>query len=127
MFAALWHGHLHAIVRAATLSQPRPRASAIDPAGTTTATILTRAIFSEGCKSVAAGMNPMDLRRGINLAVDAVLADLKARTKMISTKEEITQVRTARRIRVIAISCRARTARPCLPACSRTAARGWLM
>jgi hypothetical protein len=40
--------------------------------GTTTATVLTRAIFSEGCKSVAAGMNPMDLRRGINLAVDAV-------------------------------------------------------
>lgn len=62
--------------------------------GTTTATILTRAIFSEGCKSVAAGMNPMDLRRGINLAVDAVLTDLKARTKMISTKEEITQVRS---------------------------------
>ena len=47
--------------------------------GTTTATVLTRAIFAEGCKSVAAGMNPMDLRRGINLAVDAVLADLKVR------------------------------------------------
>ena len=45
--------------------------------GTTTATVLTRAIFAEGCKSVAAGMNPMDLRRGINLAVDAVLKDLK--------------------------------------------------
>ena len=39
--------------------------------------MLTRAIFSEGCKSVAAGMNPMDLRRGINLAVEHVLADLK--------------------------------------------------
>ncbi|EOD10125.1 heat shock protein 60, partial [Emiliania huxleyi CCMP1516] len=50
--------------------------------GTTTAT------------AVAAGMNPMDLRRGINLAVDAVLADLKARTKMISTKEEIKNVAT---------------------------------
>mmetsp|Transcript_29223 Transcript_29223/g.92476 ORF Transcript_29223/g.92476 Transcript_29223/m.92476 type:complete len:568 (+) Transcript_29223:49-1752(+) len=62
--------------------------------GTTTATVLTRAIFSEGCKAVAAGMNPMDLRRGINLAVDAVLADLKARTKMISTKEEIKNVAT---------------------------------
>lgn len=57
--------------------------------------MLTRAIFAEGCKSVAAGMNPMDLRRGINLAVEVVLADLKARTKMISTKEEITQVRNA--------------------------------
>jgi len=62
--------------------------------GTTTATVLTRAIFSEGCKSVAAGMNPMDLRRGINLAVDYVLSDLKARTKMISSKEEIKNVAT---------------------------------
>merc|ERR1719253_1223777 len=62
--------------------------------GTTTATVLTRAIFAEGCKSVAAGMNPMDLRRGINLAVEACLTDLKARTKMISTKEEIKNVAT---------------------------------
>lgn len=61
-------------------------------AGTTTATVLTRAILSEGCKSVAAGMNPMDLRRGINLAVDHVLQDLKSRAKMISTTEEIAQV-----------------------------------
>ena len=45
--------------------------------GTTTSTVLCRAIFAEGCKAVAAGMNPMDLRRGINLAVDTVLADLK--------------------------------------------------
>lgn len=49
--------------------------------GTTTATVLTRAIFSEGCKSVAAGMNPMDLRRGINLAVDYVVSDLKVRAR----------------------------------------------
>merc|ERR1719408_1196808 len=62
--------------------------------GTTTATVLTRAIYAEGCKSVAAGMNPMDLRRGINLAVETVLKDLKARTKMISTKEEIKNVAT---------------------------------
>lgn len=41
---------------------------------------MARAILREGCKSVAAGMNPMDLRRGINLAVDAVVADLKARS-----------------------------------------------
>lgn len=54
--------------------------------------MLTRAILSEGCKSVAAGMNPMDLRRGINLAVEHVLADLKKRAKMISTTEEIAQV-----------------------------------
>ena len=62
--------------------------------GTTTATILARAIFKEGCKSVAAGMNPMDLRRGINLAVEACVADLKSRTKMISSKEEICNVAT---------------------------------
>ncbi len=56
--------------------------------------MLCRAIFAEGCKSVAAGMNPMDLRRGINLAVDAVLTDLKSRTVMISSKEEIKNVAT---------------------------------
>ena len=56
--------------------------------------MLTRAIFSEGCKSVAAGMNPMDLRRGITLAVDAVVAELKKMGKNISTTEEIAQVAT---------------------------------
>ena len=55
--------------------------------------MLTRAIFSEGCKSVAAGMNPMDLRRGINMAVERVVEELKGRAKMISTTEEIAQVR----------------------------------
>lgn len=62
--------------------------------GTTTATVLARAIFREGCKSVAAGMNPMDLRRGINLAVDAVVSDLKKRSKQIKTKESIAHVAT---------------------------------
>ena len=62
--------------------------------GTTTATVLTRAIFSEGCKSVAAGMNPMDLRRGIQAAVDKVVAELKSKAKLISTTEEIAQVGT---------------------------------
>eukprot|EP01112_Ceratiomyxa_fruticulosa_P005658 TRINITY_DN1640_c0_g1_i1.p1 TRINITY_DN1640_c0_g1~~TRINITY_DN1640_c0_g1_i1.p1 ORF type:complete len:572 (-),score=161.08 TRINITY_DN1640_c0_g1_i1:168-1883(-) len=62
--------------------------------GTTTATVLTRAIFSEGCKAVAAGMNPMDLRRGINVAVDAVVKELRTRSKMISSLEETTQVAT---------------------------------
>ena len=61
-------------------------------AGTTCATILTRAIFTEGCKSVAAGMNAMDLRRGINMGVDAVVTNLKSRARMISTSEEIAQV-----------------------------------
>jgi len=62
--------------------------------GTTTATVLARAIFSEGCKSVAAGMNPMDLRRGINAAVEKVVDELKKNRKMISTTEEIAQVGT---------------------------------
>uniref|UniRef100_A0A7N0UUP6 Heat shock protein 60 n=1 Tax=Kalanchoe fedtschenkoi TaxID=63787 RepID=A0A7N0UUP6_KALFE len=62
--------------------------------GTTCATVLTRAIFTEGCKSVAAGMNAMDLRRGISMAVDAVVTSLKSRAKMISTSEEIAQVGT---------------------------------
>ncbi|KAH7517492.1 hypothetical protein FEM48_Zijuj09G0070600 [Ziziphus jujuba var. spinosa] len=62
--------------------------------GTTCATILTRAIFTEGCKSVAAGINAMDLRRGITMAVDAVVTNLKSRTRMISTSEEIAQVGT---------------------------------
>jgi len=62
--------------------------------GTTTATVLTRAIFSEGCKAVAAGMNPMDLKRGIDLAVAAVVEELKAKAKMISTTEQIAQVGT---------------------------------
>lgn len=54
--------------------------------------MLTRAILAEGVKAVAAGMNPMDLRRGINIAVDSVVATLKTRTKRISTTEEISQV-----------------------------------
>ncbi|WCJ39525.1 Chaperonin GroEL [Euphorbia peplus] len=62
--------------------------------GTTCATVLTQAILSEGCKSVAAGVNVMDLRAGINLAVGAVVSDLKKRALMISTPEEITQVAT---------------------------------
>jgi len=62
--------------------------------GTTTATVLARAILSEGCKSVAAGMNAMDLRRGITQAVDHVVDELKGRAKMISTTEEIAQVGT---------------------------------
>ncbi|XP_047178523.1 chaperonin CPN60-2, mitochondrial-like [Vigna umbellata] len=62
--------------------------------GTTCATVLTRAIFTEGCKSVAAGMNAMDLRRGISMAVDTVVTNLKSRARMISTSEEIAQVGT---------------------------------
>ena len=61
--------------------------------------MLTRAIFSEGCKSVAAGMNPMDLRRGINAAVETVVGNLKSRATMISTTSEIAQVGTMLRAR----------------------------
>jgi chaperonin GroEL len=62
--------------------------------GTTTATILAQAIVREGCKSVAAGMNPMDLKRGIDLAVTAVVEDLKARSKKVKSEDEIGQVGT---------------------------------
>ncbi|KAI9182812.1 hypothetical protein LWI28_029114 [Acer negundo] len=62
--------------------------------GTTCATVLARAIFTEGCKSVAAGVNAMDLRRGITMAVNAVVSNLKSRARMISTSEEIAQVGT---------------------------------
>jgi chaperonin GroEL len=62
--------------------------------GTTTATVLAQAIVREGAKAVAAGMNPMDLRRGIDAAVEAVVADIKRRTKKVKTNDEIAQVGT---------------------------------
>jgi chaperonin GroEL len=62
--------------------------------GTTTATVLAQAIVREGVKAVAAGMNPMDLKRGVDLAVEAVVADLKSRSKKVSTDAEITQIGT---------------------------------
>lgn len=62
--------------------------------GTTTATVLAQAIIREGAKSVAAGMNPMDLKRGIDMAVAAVVEDLKKRSKIVSTSEEIAQIGT---------------------------------
>ena len=62
--------------------------------GTTTATVLAEAIIREGCKAVAAGMNPMDLKRGIDMAVEAVVEDVKSRSKDIKTSEEIAQVGT---------------------------------
>jgi len=62
--------------------------------GTTTATVLAHAIVKEGVKAVAAGMNPMDLKRGIDMAVQAVVEDVKKRSKSVSTNEEIAQVGT---------------------------------
>jgi chaperonin GroEL len=62
--------------------------------GTTTATILAHAMVREGIKAVAAGMNPMDLKRGVDMAVDAVVKDIQKRSKKVSTNDEIAQVGT---------------------------------
>jgi chaperonin GroEL len=62
--------------------------------GTTTATILAQAIVKEGAKAVAAGMNPMDLKRGVDLAVEIVVADLQKNSKNVTSNEEIAQVGT---------------------------------
>jgi chaperonin GroEL len=60
--------------------------------GTTTATVLAQALVREGVKAVAAGMNPMDVKRGIDMAVEAVVTDVQKRSKKVSTSEEIAQV-----------------------------------
>ena len=62
--------------------------------GTTTATVLAHAIVKEGAKSVAAGMNPMDLKRGVDIAVSAIVEDLKKHSKAVTSNEEIAQVAT---------------------------------
>jgi chaperonin GroEL len=62
--------------------------------GTTTATVLAHAIVREGAKAVAAGMNPMDLKRGVDLAVEAIVKDLQANSKKVTSNEEIAQVGT---------------------------------
>src|SRR5436305_3997034 len=62
--------------------------------GTTTATILAHAMVREGVRAVAAGMNPMDLKRGIDIAVEAIVADVKKRAKPVSTNDEIAQIGT---------------------------------
>ncbi len=62
--------------------------------GTTTATVLAQSIFREGLKSVAAGMNPMDLKRGVDMAVDAIVGDLADQAKKVNTSQEIAQVGT---------------------------------
>src|SRR5579863_2570201 len=62
--------------------------------GTTTAIVLSQAIVREGVKAVAAGMNPMDVKRGIDMAVEAVIEDVKKRAKKVSTNEEVLQVGT---------------------------------
>ena len=70
------------------------RTSTVAGDGTTTATVIAQAIVKEGAKAVAAGMNPMDLKRGIDLAVDAVVKDIKGHAKRVTSNEEIAQVAT---------------------------------
>ncbi len=70
------------------------RTSDIAGDGTTTATVLAHAIVREGAKAVAAGMNPMDLKRGVDLAVEAVVAELQKNSKKVTSNDEIAQVGT---------------------------------
>jgi chaperonin GroEL len=70
------------------------KTSSVAGDGTTTATILAHAMVREGVKAVAAGMNPMDLKRGVDMAVDAVVKDIQKRSKKVSTNDEIAQVGT---------------------------------
>ena len=76
------------------LKEVASKTSEVAGDGTTTATVLAHAIMREGAKSVAAGANPMDLRRGIDLAVAAVVAELKAKAKKVTSNDEIAQVGT---------------------------------
>jgi chaperonin GroEL len=76
------------------LREVASRTSDLAGDGTTTATVLAQAIVREGSKAVAAGMNPMDLRRGIDMAVAAVIEDIKSRAKKVSSHEEVAQVGT---------------------------------
>src|SRR5258707_3530176 len=68
------------------------RTSTLAGDGTTTATVLAQAIVKEGVKAVAAGLNPMDLKRGVDMALEAVIEDLKKRSKKVWTNAEIAQV-----------------------------------
>jgi chaperonin GroEL len=70
------------------------KTSSVAGDGTTTATILAHAIVREGVKAVAAGMNPMDLRRGVDMAVNAIVSDIQKRSKKVSTNDEIAQIGT---------------------------------
>lgn len=81
-------------IGASLLKQVSTKTNDVAGDGTTTATVLARAIFREGCKSVAAGMNPMDLRRGINLATEAVVADLIKRSRPVKGNQQIAMVGT---------------------------------
>merc|ERR1719188_2053630 len=79
-------------VGASLIKQVASKTNDIAGDGTTTSTVLARAIFQEGTKAVVAGMNPMDLKRGIDTSVKVVLDDLEKMAKQISNPEEIKQV-----------------------------------
>merc|ERR1719450_734262 len=81
-------------VGASLIKQVASKTNDVAGDGTTTSTVLARAIFREGTKAVVAGMNPMDLKRGIDASVKVILEDLEKRAKPISTPEEISQVAT---------------------------------
>src|ERR1700716_3321215 len=74
------------------LKEVASKTSDIAGDGTTTATVLAQAIIREGSKSVAAGSNPMDLKRGVDLAVNAVVQELKTKAKKVTSNDEIAQV-----------------------------------
>jgi chaperonin GroEL len=76
------------------LKEVASKTSDIAGDGTTTATVLAQAIVKEGAKSIAAGANPMDVKRGIDLAVNAVVAELKAKSKKLTSNDEVAQVGT---------------------------------
>jgi chaperonin GroEL len=79
---------------AQALREVASRTSELAGDGTTTATVLGQAIMREGVKAIAAGMNPMDLKRGIDMAVEAAVADLRRRSRPVARHEEIAQVGT---------------------------------
>src|ERR1700739_3135208 len=76
------------------LREVASKTSTVAGDGTTTATILAHAMVREGVKAVAAGMNPMDLKRGVDMAGEACVTDLQKRSKKVSTNDEIAQVGT---------------------------------
>src|ERR671938_1832146 len=76
------------------LREVASKTSTIAGDGTTTATVLAQHIVREGAKSVAAGLNPMDLKRGIDLAVSAVVKDIEGRAKKVGSSEEVAQIGT---------------------------------
>src|SRR6202022_2778772 len=80
--------------RAQMVRKVASKTSNISGDGTTPATVLAQAIVREGAKSVAAGMNPMDLKRGIEIAVHAVVRDIEKRAKPVASSSEVAQIGT---------------------------------